>query len=48
VPRSLLVNLALRQQILVLQRKKPRLRLTSIDRVFWVALSKIGFGRICG
>jgi hypothetical protein len=37
-------NLALRQQVLVLHRQKPRPRLTSIDRVFWVALSKVFSG----
>ena len=35
--RSLLIeNLALRQQLIVLKRKHPRPRLTSVDRLFWL------------
>jgi putative transposase len=33
-------NLALRQQILVLERTAPRPRLNRADRAFWVALSR--------
>jgi hypothetical protein len=37
-PRVLLIadNLCLRQQLLVLQRRKPRPRLTDADRRFWI------------
>ena len=37
-PRLLLIadNLCLRQQLLVLQRRKPRPRLTDSDRRFWI------------
>ncbi len=42
-PRASLVaeNLALRQQVTVLQRRTARPRLTPIDRAFWVVLSRI-------
>ena len=36
-----LENLALRQQIVVLQRSVKRPRLKKTDRVFWVLLSKM-------
>jgi putative transposase len=41
-PRSSLVieNLALRQQLAVLRRAKPRPRLRPFDRAFWVVLSR--------
>ena len=43
--RSLVVeNLALRHQLLVLSRKKPRPRLTNLDRLFWVTLSRFWSG----
>jgi hypothetical protein len=37
-PRVLLIadNLCLRQQLLILQRRKPRPRLKDADRRFWV------------
>jgi hypothetical protein len=37
-PRLLLIadNLCLRQQLLVLQRRKPQPRLTDADRRFWI------------
>jgi hypothetical protein len=37
-PRALVIadNLCLRQQLLVLQRRKPRPRLTELDRRFWI------------
>ena len=37
----LLENLALRQQLVVLQRRKPKLRLARIDRLFWVAVRRL-------
>jgi putative transposase len=42
-PRACFVaeNLALRQQLAVLRRKKPRPRLVPIDRAFWILLSRI-------
>ncbi len=36
-----LENLALRQQLAILQRKTKRSRLTNADRAFWVALSRL-------
>jgi putative transposase len=41
-PRACLVaeNLALRQQLAVLRRKKARPRLVSIDRAFWILMSR--------
>ena len=36
-----LENLALRQQLAVLQRRNKRPRLTKADRAFWVALSRL-------
>ena len=36
-----LENLALRQQILVLQRSNPKPAFTHLDRLFWVALSRL-------
>jgi putative transposase len=41
-PRAPLVaeNLALRQQLAVLRRRKPRPRLRPIDRAFWIVLSR--------
>ena len=37
-PKALLIadNLCLRQQLVVLQRRKPRPRLTDSDRRFWI------------
>jgi putative transposase len=37
-PKSLLIadNLCLRQQLVVLQRRKPRPRLEDVDRRFWI------------
>ena len=40
----ILENLALRQQLLTLPAKRPRRRLGSLDRVFWVWLRKLGSG----
>jgi len=34
-----LENLALRQQLVVLRRQRPRPRIRKLDRVFWVILS---------
>jgi putative transposase len=43
--RSLaLENLALRHQLVVLQRTVPRPRLRTIDRLFWVLLSRLWAG----
>ena len=41
-PKALLVaeNLCLRQQLLVLQRRQPRLYLKTVDRFFWVLASR--------
>ncbi len=36
-----LENIALRQQVAVLKRERPRPRLHSLDRVFWVFLSRL-------
>jgi hypothetical protein len=36
-----LENIALRQQVAVLNRERPRLRLRPLDRVFWVFLSRL-------
>ncbi len=36
-----LENLALRQQLLILQRRLPKPRTLPIDRLFWVILSKL-------
>ena len=37
-PKALLIadNLCLRQQLVVLQRRKPRPRLQDVDRRFWI------------
>ena len=40
----ILENLALRQQLLTLHAKRPRRRLGSLDRVFWVWLRKLWSG----
>ena len=40
----MLENLALRQQLLALHAKRPRRRLGSVDKVFWVALRKLWSG----
>src|SRR5664280_1104415 len=40
----LLENLALRQQLLALHAKRPRPRLSSVDRLFWVVLRKVWSG----
>ena len=40
----MLENLALRQQLLALRAKRPRRRLGSVDKVFWVALRKLWSG----
>ena len=37
-------NLALRQQLAVLKHQYPRPRLDALDRLFWVALSRIWSG----
>jgi putative transposase len=37
----LLENLALRQQLLALHAKRPRHRLSSVDKLFWVVLRKV-------
>jgi putative transposase len=37
-------NLALRQQLLVLHGKRPRLRLTALHKLFWVALKTFWSG----
>ena len=43
--RSLLLeNLALRQQLAVLKRRHPRLRLDFLDRLFWVAVRRFWSG----
>src|ERR1035438_3253188 len=39
-----LENLALRQQLLALHAKRPRSRLGSIDKLFWVALRSLWTG----
>ncbi len=36
-----LENLALRQQLAVWKSREPRPRLTEMDRIFWVLLSRI-------
>ncbi len=36
-----LENIALRQQVAVLKRERPRPRLRPLDRVFWVLLSSL-------
>jgi hypothetical protein len=36
-----LENLALRQQLAVCKARQPRPRLTEIDRIFWVLLSRL-------
>jgi hypothetical protein len=47
-PRVLLIadNLCLRQQLLVLQRRKPRPRFTDADRRFWILAYRwfVGWG----
>jgi putative transposase len=40
----LLENLALRQQLLALHAKRPRPRLSSVDRLFWVVLRQVCSG----
>jgi transposase InsO family protein len=40
-----LENLALRQQLLALHAKRPRLRLSSVDKLFWVAMKNMWPGR---
>src|SRR5512132_2602925 len=37
-------NLALRHQLVVLQRTVPRPRLRTVDRLFWVLLSRLWAG----
>jgi putative transposase len=46
LPRSQLIleNLALRQQLAVLNRQRPRPPLRRRDRLFWVCLSKLWSG----
>jgi putative transposase len=39
-----LENLALRHQLAVLQRTAPRPRLRTVDRLFWVLLSRLWVG----
>ncbi len=36
-----LENLALRQQLAILARRRPRRRLCALDRAFWVGLAKL-------
>src|SRR5262245_57499325 len=36
-----LENLALRQQLAVWKARQPRPRLTQVDRIFWVLLSRV-------
>ncbi len=36
-----LENIALRQQVAVLKRERPRPRLRPLDRVFWVFISRL-------
>ena len=36
-----LENLALRQQLAALKHRRPRPRLTEMDRLFWMVLSKL-------
>src|SRR5215469_7482242 len=40
----LLENLALRQQLLALHAKRPRPRLSSVDKLFWVILRRVWSG----
>jgi hypothetical protein len=40
----ILENLALRQQLGVLKRRRPKLRFATADRLFWVALQRIWHG----
>ncbi len=40
----LVENLALRQQLLALHAKRPRPRLSSVDRLFWVVLRQVCSG----
>jgi putative transposase len=40
----ILENLALRQQLLALHAKRPRRRLTAVDKLFWVMLRKVWSG----
>ena len=40
----ILENLALRQQLLALHSQRPRPRLGSLDRLFWVTLRRLWFG----
>ena len=39
-----LENLALRQQLLAVHAKRPRPRLRSVDRLFWVVLRQVCSG----
>ena len=39
-----LENLALRQQLAVWKARQPRPRLTEMDRIFWVLLSRLWTG----
>ena len=41
---SALENLALRQQLAVCKARQPRPRLTEMDRIFWVLLSRLWTG----
>ncbi len=43
---SRLENVALRQQVAVLKRERPRPRLHPLDRVFWVFLSRLVVHRV--
>ena len=38
----ILENLALRQQLLALHAQRPRPRIGSLDRLFWVTLRRLG------
>ena len=40
----ILENLAFRQQLLALHAKRPRLRLSTVHKMFWIALRKLWSG----
>ena len=40
----ILENLALRQQLLVLHAKRPRRRLSAMQKLFWLILKKLWAG----
>lgn len=43
-PNLVLENLALHQQLLALRAKRPRHRLTTLDKIFWVVLRRLWAG----